>query len=228
VSARLSAQISIKALLIPCPAPNWAGYVDTGDTFTVASATWIVPQANCGFLETSSSATWIGIDGFNESTVEQIGTDSNCVLGQGEYWAWWEMYPGGPQAIGVPTVSYVVYAGDTMSARVVSTGAPGWYQLSIQDETEGWTYVTTQYAANALGMTAECMEEQPAAGGLPFTNFGSVTFNQCRTTGSDGIATPIWDHPNQAVNMTSGSTQKATVSPLSEDGTTFTVTWLHN
>lgn len=38
--------------------PNWAGYVDTGDTFTAVSASWYVPKANCGFLETSTSATW--------------------------------------------------------------------------------------------------------------------------------------------------------------------------
>jgi hypothetical protein len=54
------------------------------------------------------------------------------------------------------------------------------------------------------------------------TNFGIVTFNQCNATGSDGVATPIWDHPNVAVNMASGSTLKATVSPLSDDGTSFT------
>jgi hypothetical protein len=209
---------------------NWAGYVDTGDKFTAVSASWTVPKANCGFLETSSSATWVGIDGWNESTVEQIGTDSNCILGQGEYWAWWEMYPGGPQVIGTPTLSSddAVYPGDLMKANVTSTGTPGWYTLSIADDTQGWTYATTQFYPNANGGTAECIEEQPAAAGLPLTNFGSVTFNQCNATGSDGIATPIWDHPNLAVDMTSGSTLKATVSPLSDDGTTFTVTWEHN
>jgi hypothetical protein len=209
-------------------APNWAGYVDTGDTFTAVSASWTVPQGSCGFLETSTSATWVGIDGWNESTVEQIGTDSNCILGQGVYWAWWEMYPSGPQVIGIPNVSYVVHPGDLMMASVTSTGVPGWYTLSIADNTQNWTFVTTQFIANANGGTAECIEEQPAAAGLPLMNFGSVTFNQCNATGSDRVATPIWDHPNLAVDMTSGSTLKATVSPLSNDGATFTVTWQHN
>jgi hypothetical protein len=211
-------------------APNWAGYVATGETFTAASASWTVPKANCGFLETSVSANWVGIDGWNESTVEQIGTDSTCIAGQGEYWAWWEMYPNGPQAIGTPTLSSddAVYPGDLMTASVTSTGTPGWYTLTIADTTEGWTYSTTQFYPTAIGGTAECIEEQPAANGLPLTNFGSVTFNQCRATGSDGVATPIWDHSNMAVDMANSATMKAVVSGLSNDGTTFTVTWEHD
>jgi hypothetical protein len=225
-----SATVTVVAVdsSVSLASPNWAGYVDTGDKFTAVSASWTVPKANCGFLETSTSATWAGIDGWNESTVEQIGTDSNCVLGQGEYWAWWEMYPNGPQVIGVPSISYVVSPGDLMTASVTSTGVPGWYTLSITDNTQNWTSVTTQFIANANGGTAECIEEQPAAAGLPLTNFGSVTFNQCDATGSDAVSRPIWDHPNSAVNMASGSTLKASVSPLSADGTTFTVTWQHN
>ena len=68
--------------------------------------------------------------------------------------------------------------------------------------------------------------EQPSDGGLPLSNFGSVTFTQANATGSNGSATPIWDHPDLAVDMTT-STHKATVSPPSNDGTQFTITWLH-
>lgn len=161
--------------------------------------------------------------------MEQIGTDSNCILGQGEYWAWWQMYPRGPQVIGTPTLSanYAVYPGDLMKASVTFTGTQGQYKLSIEDDTQGWIYVTTQFYPNANGGTAECIEEQPAAAGLPLTNFGTVTFTQCNVTGSNGV-TPIWDHPNMAVSINSGSTQKATVSGLSDDGMNFTVTWQHN
>jgi len=210
--------------------PNWAGYVATSDTYTAASASWTVPTANCNFGTVSTSATWVGIDGWNTSTVEQIGTDSNCTFFGTEYHAWVQMYPSSPQPIQIPTLSSkdVVYAGDYMKASVTSTGVPGWYTLSITDDTQGWTYATTQSNPTALGGTAECIEEQPSFLSIQLTSFGSVTFNQCRFTGSDGIATPIWDHPNQAVDMTNGSTPKASVSPLSDDGTTFTVTFQSN
>jgi len=60
--------------------PNWAGYVATGGPYTDASGSWTVPTANCANAVGTDSATWVGIDGSNNSTVEQIGTDSNCVF----------------------------------------------------------------------------------------------------------------------------------------------------
>jgi hypothetical protein len=219
---------------------NWAGYEASGETFTSVSASWTVPAAQCGILEVSTSSTWVGIDGGTGASTgpEQIGTSSSCGIlpftnpGNSIYWAWWEMnHPGltgWPHFIGVPeSSSYPVYPGDRMTASVTATGAPGQYTLSIDDQTQSWPqpYTTTQTNAAATGMTAECIEEQPAAVGLPLTNFGSVTFNQCKVTGSNGILTPIWDHPNTADTMTdaSGATIKASVSPLSNDGTQFTV-----
>ena len=55
-----------------------------------------------------------------------------------------------------------------------------------------------------------------------------MTFSQCDAMGSNGINTPIWDHPTSALTMSSGGITKATVSPLSDDGMQFTATWLHS
>jgi hypothetical protein len=209
-------------------AGSWAGYVATGDTFTSVSGSWIVPTANCGFPTWSYSSTWVGLDGFGDNPIEQIGTDSNCILGTGDH-AWWEMYPGGGTIIGDLglTDDDPVYPGDLMSASVTATGTPGTYTLTIEDQTQEWTYTTTQSNPGANGVSAEWIEEQPS-GGVQLTNFGSVTFSQCRDTGSEGTALPIWDHPNLALTMADGSTTKASVSPVSEDGTQFTVTFLHS
>jgi Peptidase A4 family len=223
------------------PSGIWAGYVATGDKFTSASASWTVPTANCGSFpnwdSASSSATWVGIDGSGNTPVEQIGTYSNCIpVGTGEYQAWWEMYPGGPTFITIPgTDTYPVYPGDFMSASVtLNTSNPsvsGVYTLAIEDHTQGWSFSTNQFNSLASGLSAECIEEQPS---LPWglssfnlTNFGSVTFSQCKATGGNGIATPIWDYPNSALTMSDATTTKATVSPLSDDGTQFTVTFVH-
>ena len=232
-----SASATVTVLPVDSPtakmSSNWAGYAATGETFTSVSASWTVPTASCGTFPTgdagSSSATWVGLDGSGNTLVEQIGTDSNCVGYAGEYHAWWEMAPGGPTVIGDLglTNDDPVSPGDVMSASVTATSTPGTYTLTIDDFSHGWSYTTTQSNPGAAGASAECTVEQPSDGGLPLTNFGSVTFSQCEATGSNGIATPIWDHPNNAVTMTGGSTTKATVSPLSDDGTQFTVTWLH-
>jgi hypothetical protein len=212
---------------------NWAGYAATGDTYTSVSATWTVPTANCGKFPTgdagSSSATWVGLDGDGNTPVEQIGTDSDCAGFAGEYHAWWEMNPGWPTVIGDLGVTNDdgVSPGDVMAASVTATSTPGMYTLTIDDASQGWSYTTTQSNPGAVGASAECITEQPRDGGFPLTNFGSVTFSQCKATGSNGIALPIWDHPNDALTMIGPSTTKATVSPLSEDGTQFTVTWLN-
>jgi hypothetical protein len=212
-------------------APNWAGYVATSDTYSAASASWTVPKTNCGNFPTgdaaSSSATWVGIDGSGNGTVEQIGTDSDCASFAEEYHAWWQMYPSPPHYIGIPGTQDTVAAGDVMRARVTSTGTPGTYTLTISDDTKNWSYSTTQSNSAATGGSAECIEEQPDALSIPLSNFGSVTFRQCEFTGSDGVAEPVWDHPSQALNMVSGGTTKATVSSLSNDGKDFTVTWVH-
>jgi hypothetical protein len=238
-SSSTSATVTVLPVHLPTAAQsqNWAGYVATGDKFTSVSANWSVPTAKCGTFpnwdSASSSATWVGIDGFGSTPVEQIGTDSNCIpVGTGEYHAWWEMYPGGPTFITIPgTATYPVYPGDLMSASVTATMV-GSFTLAIEDDTQGWTFSTSQVNTQAPGASAECIEEQPALEfGLPsfnLTNFGSVTFSQCRTTGSNAIATPIWDHPNNALTMSDGTTTKATVSPLSDDGTQFTVNWAHS
>jgi hypothetical protein len=219
--------------------PNWAGYVATNDTYTSVSGSWTVPKANCGNFPTgdalSSSSTWVGIDGWGNGNVEQIGTDSNCASFTEEYHAWWEMaqpdlVKGAPHSIGVPGVSYQVSPGDAMTGTVTLTGTPGTYTLTLTNNTRGWTYTTTQTNTAASGVSAECIEEQP--GGLfgvppaPLTNFGSVTFTGCKATGSNGLSAPIWDNPVLAVDLTNGSTTKAATSPLSNDGKDFTVTWL--
>ena len=208
----------------------WAGYAAAGGNFTAASASWTVPVANClspSFQAATDSATWVGIDGWGGNTVEQIGTDSNCVLGNPSYWAWWEMAPNLPTVIGGVTSSYPVFGGDSMNATVTYTGSPGTYKLTITDNNEGWTYSTTQSISGAVGGTAECAVERPSAAGLPLANFVTATFTNCQAATGGGALHPIWDYPNDALTMVGSSDTMATVSALSNDGTQFTVNW-HN
>ena len=78
---------------------NWAGCADTDDTFNSVWSSWTEPTVNCSnsgaslssLLGSSSllggsgaaSAFWVGLDGYNSTSVEQLGTDS---------YAWYEMY----------------------------------------------------------------------------------------------------------------------------------------
>jgi hypothetical protein len=208
--------------------PNWAGYVDTGETYTFVSGTWQVPNASCGFGQVENSATWVGLDGSGSGTVEQIGTDSNCAVLGGAYWAWFEMAPANPEVISGPSGDQVS-AGDTMNAMVQYTGTPGYYDLQIQDVTKGWTFSTTQFVAGATGASAEWVTENPTFLGFPLTDFSPVTFTNCTAGGSDLSVydSAISQHPNTVETMFNPGGAAASVSALSNGGSQFTITWQH-
>ena len=77
---------------------------------------------------TTYSAEWVGIDGYNSNTVEQIGTELDITNGTPSYYAWYEMYPSDSYNITsdttktgaiVPNSSFTVKPGNTISASVV-------------------------------------------------------------------------------------------------------------
>src|SRR5271165_3522741 len=76
---------------------NWSGYAVTGANGSVTSVTgsWVVPPATCTEAGGSKAyaSFWVGIDGWNSSSVEQTGTDSDCSSGKPLYYAWYEFYP---------------------------------------------------------------------------------------------------------------------------------------
>ena len=75
---------------------NWAGYGVSGGTFTKVAGSWVQPGVTCPTKLSEGAAFWVGIDGLvsTDKTVEQIGTDSDCVAKSGpSYYAWYEMLP---------------------------------------------------------------------------------------------------------------------------------------
>jgi hypothetical protein len=198
---------------------------------TAVSGTWQVPKvtptSNSG---TAYSSVWVGIDGYNSSSVEQIGTDSDVVNGQAQYYVWYEMYPSA--SVNVTNMS--ISAGDTINAAVtyLTTGAhAGQFQLTITDASKANDSFTIYEAGSSLARSsAEWVVEAPSSysGILPLANFGSVTFTNATATinGKTGaIDNSAWQ--NTAINMVSfGSAVEASTSVLTDSGGTssFTVT----
>src|SRR5437867_401475 len=94
---RVTARLAVEELenrVVPSAtmSTNWSGFVVDASRSSVTSvaATWVVPTVTG--TGTAFSSTWVGIDGFHSSTVEQIGTDANLIQGKPEYFAWYEMY----------------------------------------------------------------------------------------------------------------------------------------
>ena len=87
---------------------NWAGYAVesqfgnakvNNDSVTAVSGSWIVPAvtppATTPAGKRRSAPVWVGIDGLDNNTVEQVGTDSYVIGSKAYYYAWTEMYPQG-------------------------------------------------------------------------------------------------------------------------------------
>jgi hypothetical protein len=194
---------------------NWAGYSATGGTFTSVSSSWVQPAGSCTSQD-SYSAFWIGIDGDGSDSVEQTGSEVDCVDGTPEYYAWYEMYPAYPV-----NYSNVVRPGDHFTSTVSVSGDT--FTLKLSDTTQGWTKTTTKTSSTAEDASAEIIAEAPSSDTvLPLTDFGTVNFSDSTANGE-----PIGDFDPDQINMASGSTTKATTSALS-GGENFSVTWKHS
>src|ERR1700678_2931249 len=68
----------VTGALTQAESTNWAGYADTAGTYTTVSASWTQPAGTCSSGDTYA-AFWIGIDGYSSSTVEQTGTELDCI-----------------------------------------------------------------------------------------------------------------------------------------------------
>jgi hypothetical protein len=105
---------------------NWSGYAvplegsGVTDTFSDVQGTWTVPTVtgNKGSRSTTYSSTWVGIDGYNDGTVEQIGTEQDWTGGGQQNYAWFEIYPSG----GYEIEGFPVDSGDSISAQVQYVG----------------------------------------------------------------------------------------------------------
>src|SRR5208282_1851516 len=76
---------------------NWSGYAVTTPNGAVTSVagSWTIPTANGPSTRTGGdAAAWVGIDGYNSNTVEQIGTETEYSKSGGAFsYAWIELYP---------------------------------------------------------------------------------------------------------------------------------------
>jgi hypothetical protein len=213
------APIHPHAHLVHATSTNWAGWDNTGSTYTTVSASWVQPTITCGTRETSYSSFWIGLDGDGSNSVEQTGSEGDCVRGRPTYYSWYEFYPAYPV-----NYSNTVRPGDHFSSTVTSNGS-GSYTLTLTDSTQGWTHTTKGSAPSARNASAEVIAEAPSStrGVLPLANFGSMNFTNATVNGQALGTVPT----AQKITMANGSTTKAAVSNLSNNNA-FTVTWRHS
>jgi peptidase A4-like protein len=196
---------------------NWSGYAATG-SFHSVSASWTEPTGVCNSSGKQFSSFWVGLDGFNSSTVEQTGSEVDCARRSPSYFAWFEMFPAAPT-----NFSDTVRPGDHFSASVTFNGGSS-YTLVISDSTQGWSHTVNASLAGAANSSAEVIAEAPSSvtGVLPLADFGTVNFTNSTANGSS-----LSNFAPTGINMDNSSGQlKDQVSSLS--GGNFSATWLRS
>ena len=197
---------------------NWSGYAAASGTYTSVSANWTEPTGTCSGSAKYSSF-WVGLDGYNSSTVEQTGSEVDCSGSKAEYYSWYEMYPANPVNFSNP-----VSPGDKFYGSVTANGG-GSYTLVLEDLTKGWSHTVHATLSGAANSSAEVITEAPcctASGGiLPLAHFSPVTFTNATVDGSAiGSA-----GPTQIIMVDGAGRAKDSISALS-GGNSFTATWL--
>ena len=199
---------------------NWSGYAAHSGRYNSVSASWVQPRARCPVAQVQYSSFWIGLDGYQNKSVEQLGTMSACNGTTPVYDAWFEMYPAYPVYF-----TNRVHSGDHFTASVTVRGG-AYYTLKIADITRGWrhtVYITHRGLADS---SAEVIAEAPscASGVLPLADFGSVSFSAAKVNGHS-----MGSVPHTRIVMEDDSSQfKDYVSSLTGHGQNFHVTWAHS
>lgn len=213
--------------------PNWAGYAvqtsfespQSGSVKSVEAA-WNVPTVDCSLPGADyASAFWVGIDGISSESVEQIGTESDCIGGNSLYYAWYEVYPEDSV-----TLDLTISPGDEVHAKVEYV-SDNTFRYTISDLTTGETVsFTDRSRILADRSSAEWIAEAPTDGRnrlLPLADFGPVQFRNATVT-VNGWSGPIrdrgWESRPIVMASRSGSL-KATPSALTADGTGFAIVW---
>ncbi len=160
---------------------NWSGYAITkpSGSITSISGVWTVPRVSSSKSSTYSSV-WIGIDGFDNSSLIQTGTEQDYVDGQAQYYAWWEILPDAETKI-----PYPVAPGDRMKGAI-SRIATGLWRISLTNRTRNWTY-TTKQAYDGPQSSAEWIMEAPSVNGqiAKLANYSSAVINHARINGKN-------------------------------------------
>src|SRR5579862_8520960 len=165
---------------------NWAGYAaltninhPANNTVTAVVGTWTVPTDVC--TQKGYAAFWVGIDGYNSPTVEQIGTEHDCMNGKQTNYAWFEMYPRASFTIN----NFPLNPGDQITGTVEYQGN-NVFQLTLRNDTQRiYTVIPSRYTVmvGAKRQSAEWIIEAPFLNNiLPLADFRTGYMSQCAAT----------------------------------------------
>ncbi len=232
-SSGISSQVSTTVTI----SENWSGYaVSSGKKqYNYVNSTFVVPTVTCTGVADQWTSNWVGLDGYNDGTVEQDGTAEWCG-GSGDttpkYEAWYEMFPANSVNV------FAVHAGDIINASVSYSDSTSDFTLTISDLSTGKTATDTAACSTCARASAEWIIERPAlcnnAGTKCFitelADFGTSTMTGDEAQVDGGAVKGVGAFNNDAIDIVNpdangdgGFYSLDTVGPVS--GKSFTTTW---
>lgn len=208
---------------------DWSGYAVASDLnypkprVTSINGSWTVPTVNVS-LRDSFSAAWIGVGGQFDGTLIQAGTEQDSTNGQGTYSAWYELLNS--NAVTIDSLS--IMPGDRITASIsLLDSATSIWSIEIHDVTNEQSF-QKNVSYPSLMLSAEWIVERPTIGNrlMTLADFGHVTFTGCTATVSSTVGT-VSSFPHiQIIMYNRQNTQLVSVSPLTSNGSSFTVNYL--
>ena len=224
-----SATLSTSSTVSEVGSVNWSGFADVQNTagtgpgttpISSVSGSWTIPRVNCVSGQYRNEdvivAQWVGLDGFNDDTVEQLGTEAECFEGVEYYFEWSEMFPSG--TVGQGTTACIndntdcPQPGDQIQASVVSTPGTGGnndYTLKLtdfSDSAQNFSDPATCPATECLNSSAEWIVERPAYDLyfgpqiVPQADYGRTAFTN-GTVGTGSKSTTIENYPGAVYDV---------------------------
>lgn len=205
---------------------NWSGYADTGTGFSTVTGKWKEPSVSgCNSSSPLEAAVfWVGLDGFNNGTVEQDGSAAICGGGSPtQYFTWYEMFPANLVFVGS-----TVKPGDNIAASVVRAGTK--YTLKVTDSTTGGNNVSksaTCAASTCKDQSAEWIAEAPStsSGEVQLPKFSTWTLSSATVKAGTKSGT-IKSFTDDEITMSDSSPHNAAQpGALNSAGNSFKDVW---
>jgi hypothetical protein len=222
---------------------NWSGYAaaaPNNSPYSSVTASWTIPTFTCATGSQSDSSQWVGIDGYNDETVEQDGTFANCdgVHTTPNYGAWYELVGDQAEANGgqINFPGHTVSAGDAMTATVSFDDDTDVWTFTVHDSTNaGWTDSVEVTWSVPARSSAEWIVERPELCNESGSNcdfatladFGTVMMSSTQANDGSGqqSADALGAIPLEMIRSASDSTLLAQPNALDGTGEIFTDTW---
>jgi len=215
---------------------NWSGYAVTGKKpYNYVTSTFVQPTVTCPGVADQDISNWVGLDGYNDQTVEQDGTAAWCGGPNDatpKYEAWYEMFPANSVNV------FAVHPGDIIQATVSYSDSAADFTLTVSDLSTGKSATDTATCASCARASAEWIIERPADCNAAETkcfitqlaDFGTSTMSGDEAQVQGGTLKGVGAFNNDAIDIVNpdangdgGFYSLDTVGPTS--GKSFTATW---